>query len=81
MSVCEGKYSDSTVTTGVSIRQLGSCKTSDQCYCYYNDRHCNNDRDSQFQIPSRMFEYKMRFYNYCREFKFQIAGSDREYNS
>jgi len=81
MSGCEGKYSDSTVTTDVSICQLGSSKTTHQCYCYYNDRHCNNDTDSQFHIPSRMFEYKMRFYNYYREFRFQIAGSGREYNS
>jgi hypothetical protein len=44
MSGCEGKYSDSTVTTDASICQLGNCKTTDQCYCYYSDRHYNNDK-------------------------------------
>lgn len=92
--MCECSNSDSTVTTevsvGVSARQLHDLLT-DVINTVRTDVVTMTEtkfkdvvkimETKQFSTASELFKYKIRFFNYYAEFKFQMAGSDREYNS
>jgi hypothetical protein len=57
MSEYEGNNSDSTVTTETSVGM-----TTEQCYYYFEGRHCNNDRNKQLKIPNIVFKSKIKFF-------------------